>query len=156
MNRQHAQAKLKEWLRRYIPAEVLGTALALAAAWFTFAHTHSYAAAAGAGWAGEGIGFYGYFVVAELTQAGARLHYGTALLKRAGPALAHAGTNMLVEFAPAEIVDSFVVRPFLMFLLPHYIHPYAVGFLVGKFGADIVFYAMAISGYELRKRWLKR
>jgi len=43
-----------------------------------------------------------------------------------------------------------------MYLAPHYIHPYPVGFLAGKFSADIIFYVFAVIGYELRKRWLHR
>ena len=56
-----------------------------------------------------------------------------------------------VEFLPAEILDNFIIRPFAMFEAPHYIHPYPIGFLVGKFSADIIFYVFAIIGYESRK-----
>lgn len=154
MSNQKTKAKLREWLKRYIPAETLGTIGALAAAWITFAHTHSYIVATGAGWVGEGIGFYGYFIVTELLNS-TETHKQYRLAKRISLAIASAGANLIVEFAPAEVLDNFIIRPFLMFLVPHYIHPYPVGFLIGKFAADIVFYCFAVVGYEARKRWLK-
>jgi hypothetical protein len=57
---------------------------------------------------------------------------------------------------PAEILDNFFIRPFAMYIAPQYIHPYPIGFLAGKFSADLIFYALAIIGYESRKRWLHR
>lgn len=147
--------KRQEWLRRYIPAEILGTVTALTGAWVAYAHTHSYVAATASGWVGEGIGFYGYFIVVELLLNSQR-YRDRSLVKRIYLAIAVASTNLLVEFLPAEIFDNFIIRPFLMYLIPHYIHPYPIGFLAGKFSADIVFYAFAILGYESRKRWLRR
>jgi hypothetical protein len=147
--------KRKEWLKRYLPAEILGTVLALAAAWAAYAHTNSFVAATAAGWAGEGVGFYGYFVTSELI-GNAKRYSNHSILKRIPMALAAASTNLLIEFLPAEILDNFILRPYLMYLIPHYVHPYPVGFLVGKFSADILFYALAIVGYETRKRWLRK
>lgn len=155
MNDLQRKSKTREWLRRYIPAEVLGTTGALIAAWVVYGHTHSYIAAAASGWVGEGIGFYGYFVTTELLQNHKRYsQYG--FIKRISMAVGAASTNLLVEFMPAEILDNFIIRPYLMYLVPQYIHPYPLGFLVGKFSADIIFYALAIMGYEARKRWLRR
>jgi hypothetical protein len=147
--------KTHEWLKRYIPAEILGTLGALTAAWVIYNHTHSYVTAAAAGWLGEGIGFYGYFVTTELL-LNSNIYRQYPFLKRFSLAVTAASTNLLVEFLPAEILDNFFIRPFLMYLMPHYIHPYPLGFLVGKISADIIFYALAILGYEARKRWLKR
>lgn len=155
MNRQRARTKLREWTRRYLPAEILATAGALAAATITFSQTHSYAAATGAGWVGEGICFYGYFALKELL-TGASHYRGQPLVKRIYLGIASASANLLVEFAPAEILDTFIIRPFLTFLVPHFIHPYWLGFLVGKFSADAIFYLFAITGYETKNRWLRR
>ncbi len=149
------RAKRREWLRRYIPAEVLGTATALTGAWIAFANSGNYVGATAAGWFCEGVGFYGYFIILELLSNGRR-YRELSLWKRISLAIGAASTNLLVEFLPAEIFDNFIIRPYLMYLLPHYVHPYPVGFLAGKFSADIFFYAFAIVGYESRKRWLKR
>lgn len=155
MAKQDFKSKRREWLRRYIPAEILGTTTALIGAWVAYGHTHSFVAAAASGWVGEGIGFYGYFVTLELAQ-NHKLYRDKPLAKRISLAIATASTNLLVEFAPAEILDNFIIRPYLMYIVPQHIHPYPVGFLIGKFSADIIFYALAIVGYEARKRWLPR
>lgn len=111
--------------------------------------------AAAAGWLGEGVGFFGYFITLELFRSQA-LYNRHGLLKRVTLIIAAASTNLIVEFLPAEIIDNVVVRPFAMYIAPMYLHPYPVGFLIGKFGADIIFYAIAILGYEARKHWLHR
>ncbi|MHB1865288.1 MAG: hypothetical protein ACYCPS_03985 [Candidatus Saccharimonadales bacterium] len=146
--------KRKQWLIRYIPAELLGTVIALIGAWAVYGQTRSYIAATAAGWFGEGIGFYGYMITSELKQ-NVQKYTKHRLLKRLFLVATSSSTNLMVEFMPAEIVDNLFIRPFLMYLMPHYIHPYPLGFLVGKFAADILFYFLAIIGYETRKRWLK-
>lgn len=137
-----------------MPGEILGTLVALIAAVWTFQTTHSYIAAAASGWVGEGLGFYGYFIASELI-AGGRRYSGYTLGRRIVRAIRHASTNMLVEFAPAEVLDNFLIRPFALYAFPQHIHPYIVGFLAGKFSADALFYVVAVGGYEVRKRWLK-
>ena len=149
------KSKTREWLRRYIPAEVLGTLGALISAWVVYGHTNSYVAAAASGWIGEGIGFYGYFVTAELARGGKK-YRDRRFFKRVYLAVATASTNLFVEFLPAELFDNFIIRPYAMYLAPQHIHPYPLGFLVGKFSADILFYALAIIGYETRKRWFTK
>ena len=153
MHIQKMRAKTKEWLRRYIPAEILGTSLALIAAWIVFSRDHSFVAAAAAGWIGEGLGFYGYFVTSELL-FNAKRYQGYPLIKRISLGIATASTNLIVEFMPAEILDNFLIRPLAMYSFPRFIHPYPIGFLVGKFSADAIFYLLAIIGYEAKKRWL--
>lgn len=150
-----SKEKRREWLKRYIPAEILGTAFSVVAASIAFSQSHNYIAATATGWFFEGVGFYGYFIVLELFSSGQR-YRELGFFKRISLAIGAASTNLLVEFLPAEIFDNFIIRPYLMYLLPHYVHPYPVGFLAGKFSADIFFYAFAIVGYESRKRWLKR
>jgi len=155
MKQRSTSTKRREWLRRYLPAEIIGTATALIGAWLVFAHTHSFVAATAAGWLCEGIGFYGYFITTELL-ANSKRYSQHPIIKQVGLAIGTASTNLVIEFLPAEIIDNFIIRPYLMYLLPHYIHPYPLGFLVGKLSADILFYALAIVGYEARKRWLHR
>lgn len=152
---QKLRNKTKEWCKRYIPAEILGTFGALLAASIVYGHTHSYVAAAASGWIGEGVGFYGYFISAELLLNGKR-YRAYPIFKRLASVIGVASSNLLVEFAPAEILDTFFIRPFAMYIAPQHIRPYAVGFLAGKFGADIVFYLFAILGFEARKKWLRR
>lgn len=155
MNSQRLNDKTREWARRYIPAEVLGTVGALIAAWSVYSHTHSYLGAAASGWIGEGVGFYGYFIATELLLNNQK-YRKYSFLKRLTKVIAVASTNLLIEFAPAEILDNFFIRPFAMLVAPQYIHPYPLGFLAGKFSADLLFYLFAIAGYETKKRWIRR
>lgn len=149
------RSKRIEWLKRYVPAELLGTLTALLAAGLSYNHSHSFILATATGWAGEGIGFYGYFVVTEFIMAHRR-HINLPFLRRLGHALSSASSNLLIEFLPAELLDTFFLRPFLLFLIPHLIHPYLFGFLIGKFAADAAFYGLAICGYEIKKRWFMK
>ena len=142
--------KFKEWLSRYIVAEILGTLIALAFAYVSFVHAHSYLVAAGAGFVGEGIGFYGYFTTLELMR-NSKAYREFHLFKRLGMILSRSGANLIVEFAPAEIIDNIFIRPFLMYYMPQHIKPYAIGFIIGKFAADSLFYVFAIAGYEAKE-----
>ena len=110
MEQYAPKSKRKEWLRRYIPAEILATTTALIGAWTVYAHMHSFVAATAAGWVGEGIGFYGYFVTLELLANGKR-YAQHSFLKRISLAIATASTNLFVEFLPAEVLDNFIIRP---------------------------------------------
>ena len=144
----------REWFKRYIVAELLGTAVALGFATVAFLHIHSYAAAAAAGLLGEGIGFYGYFICYELIRNGLAYRH-LSPLRRLVVIATKSSTNLLVEFAPAEVIDSLFVRPLLMFIVPQYVHPYMLGFLLGKLLSDVLFYALAIVGYETKKHLTK-
>lgn len=150
MTSKKAKSKFREWFNRYFVAELLGTVIALGFAYISFSHTHSFVIAAAAGFVGEGIGFYGYFITSELL-INRRLYSHLSPLKRLGAAISKSSTNLIIEFAPAEVIDSFIIRPFLMFYVPQHIHPYALGFLVGKLLADAIFYVFAICGYEVKK-----
>lgn len=136
-------------------AESIGTAFAVVAALITFTQTGSYISATAAGWLAEGIGFYGCMIIAELLTNHKR-YAGHTFFKRLLRAAGASSANLLVEFLPAELVDSFFIRPFLMYAVPHFIKPYALGFLVGKLASDLLFYVLAIAGLEIRKRWLRR
>lgn len=151
MQTNKTRAKFKEWLKHYFIAEILGTLISLAFAYITYRHSHSYILAAGAGLLGEGIGFYGYFIITELL-TNYRSYKRLKTLAKLKAIVAKSSTNLIVEFVPAEIVDSIFVRPLLMFYVPQQIKPYTLGFIVGKFGSDIIFYIFAILGYEVKNR----
>jgi hypothetical protein len=151
MDTQRLKDKRNEWLRRYIPAEIIGTITALTGAWIVYAQTNSYVASAAVGLIGEGIGFFGYFITIELLN-NRNKYTDSSKLKRIVLIISSASQNLIVEFLPAEIIDNLLIRPFAMYIAPTYVHPYPLGFLAGKFSADILFYAIAILGYETKKR----
>lgn len=152
-NKMHQ--KFQEWLARYVLAELLGTFLAVCFAYASFSASHSYIVAAGAGFVGEGIGFYGYMIIRELITNG-KAYSALPLFRRLTVIITKSSTNLLVEFAPAEIIDNLFIRPFLMYYVPQHLTPYALGFIVGKLSADVVFYVFAITAYEIKKRYIKR
>ncbi len=140
--------RMRSWLRRYAVGEVVGLGTALAAAWLVDAATDSEVATAFGASIGESVGYYGAIVVRELVQdayaAGSRrVPYGVSQM-------AATWRCLLLEFGPAEVVDTLVLRPFTMWLgqdalgLPF-------GILAGKLAADLGFYAPVILMYELRR-----
>ena len=154
MNKAAFKSKFREWLKRYLPAEIIGTILAAIVASWTYSHTHSYIGAAGAGFVAEGIGFFGYFITYELLKNGEKYQH-LPLRARIPRILAASSASLLVEFAPAELLDTLLIRPFMFVVVPQHVKPYALGFITGKLLSDVFFYTFAIVGYEMRK-YLKR
>lgn len=146
------KSKTFEWLRRYAPAEIIGTFTALLSASIAYYASNSYALAAVAGTIGENIGYYGYIVVIEWIRH-YRNHRHHNLPKRTIMVFSKTTRDILIEFGPAELLDSLLVRPLFMFIVPQLIGPYAVGIFVAKIAADLIFYSVAVVGYEARKRW---
>lgn len=134
------KAKLTEWLRRYLPLEIIATVTALMGAGLVSLVTSNQVALAFAGTWGENLGFYGFAAWRDY-----RTHKGW--LRTAG--------HMLVEFGPAEALDSFVVRPACMYLGQELTGSLGWGIALGKLAADGVFYVLVIASYELKKRWLR-
>jgi len=141
--RASASRALLRWLRRYLPAELVCTPLALLAGFAATQLTGNAAAAAVAATWGENLGFYGVMLGRELAQRRDL---------RAVPAILR---SLLIEFGPAEALDSFLLRPASIYtglvLAPH---P-ALGMVAGKIAADLTFYAPAILSHELQ-RWYAR
>lgn len=132
--------KIKTWLKRYVPAEIAGTLFALGGATITYSITENQIAAAYAGTISENIGFYGAMAVTELVK-----HESKPL---------KAIRNLILEFGPAEILDTLVTRPFLMYVFPSILNNFPLGIAAGKIAADIIFYIPSIIAYELRKKHL--
>ena len=107
--------RVRGWVVRYLPLEVLGTLAALGSAWIAYRASGSLAVAALAGALGESIGYYALVV-------------------------------------PAEIVDSFLVRPGLLWAASLAWGGNLVAWLVGKLAADAVFYLVAIVSFETGRR----
>jgi hypothetical protein len=60
--------------------------------------------------------------------------------------------NMIVEFSPAEYLDSFFIRPLFMAVMLISINKSYLAFLLGSVFANITFYIPVIISYELRKK----
>jgi len=149
------RGRLREWLRRYLPAELLGTATALIGGLIAYEATGSLATAAIVASLSECVGYYGYFSLLEIRRHRDSVVKATAAERPHKPPLLatiHAIRDLIIEFGPAELLDGVLLRPFLMFVGPQLLGGVAVGLLAGKIAADVVFYALAAVGYELVKR----
>jgi hypothetical protein len=136
-----------EWVRRYLPNEIAGTAAELGAAAVAYLMTDSLAVAAIAASLGASIGYY----AAAFTLA-VRLSYRAEAGRPTGLRLAVACLlalrSVLVEFGPAELVDSIFVRPLAFYFGPLVFGHVVAGWVVAKLVADVAFYAVAIFSYE--------
>lgn len=153
MARKRLTRKAREWVVRYAPAEIIGTIAAVGAATLMHGVSESLVASAIAATISENVGFYGYFIVREVG-AYYKRHHQHAHLRRIGLAAMKAIRGMAVEFGPAELLDSFLVRPFCIYAGSTVFSNFTIGIMAGKIFADVLFYACTISCYELRKRWL--
>jgi len=147
--------KLFEWARRYLPAEIIGTATAMAGAFGAHEVTHSLVITALAGSIAETVGFYSYFAFRDGAKYYQR-HKSHPPPKRLFFTALHTVRDMLIEFGPAEAVDSLFFRPLCMYLGPQLLHNLGAGLLAGKLTADLLFYLIAACGYELKKYWHNR
>ncbi len=144
--------RIREWLRRYLPAELLSAVATLAGAWAALHLTHSQLSAALAGtWAGN-VAYFGYLLGQDVRLARRRCHaqnrpYTRRTFGRNVRALA-------VEFGLAEVLDSLLIRPALLYYLPRWLG-FTAGIVLAKLLADVTFYVPAILSYELSKKQLR-
>jgi len=138
-------ARIRPILRRYAAAELAGTGAACAGAWLTYrANGTPYAA----GLSGSVCETAGYYAVILWDEARRRWQPGVSTARTVVRAL----PGVIVEFGPAELVDTLVVRPLLMAAGPSVAGGQMAGTLAGKVAADVVFYGLVLPGNRLRRR----
>lgn len=146
--------KIKEWLKRYLPAEILSIMATLVAAWIADALTHNALSVAFAStWAGN-VAYFGYILTVDVINS-------VAEKKRNNSSYTVASflvniKALALEFGVAEIFDALLIRPALMYYCPIWLGNLSWGIIVGKFAADITFYVPAIVSYELHKKYTKK
>ena len=62
---------------------------------------------------------------------------------------------MIVEFGPAEYLDSFLIRPLYLSLFPYLIDNYQIAILLGSIFAEITYFIPVVIFYEIRKKAFK-
>jgi hypothetical protein len=135
-------SRTRVWLRRYLPAEIVGTSAAIIAA-AAAASGGVERAVIAAAWA-EAIAFYAFVTVREFRVIHRRC--------RASRAAVLAVRDVVAEFGVAEAADTIVLRPLLMYAFADALGGLIAGVIAGKLVADVVFYGLAIPAYELRER----
>lgn len=143
------QLPLRDWLLRYGPAEVAGITLAFVASFAVRHTTHSAILGAYAAAWGETIGYASVMgtrdLLAQFRQS--RRRGRKAPVRDAGSV----ATDLLAEFGPAGVIDTFVTRPFMMAVGVKMLGA-VVGLVFGKITADLLFYGPVVYMYERRKR----
>ena len=144
--------KIREWIRRYLPAEILSTVLSLGTAWFIHRTTGDNVLAAFVGSAMASISFYGIIAYGDVRQS--LKHHRKHDLRYGFATYFKDLRNLIIEFGPSEILDVLAVRPFFMYLMPKLMGEFLLGTFVGKMIADVVFFIPAVVMYEVRKKHL--
>lgn len=141
--------KLKEWFRRYAFAEFIALILALV---FSNLSMWLFGNIILSGFIGtwiDNLGFYGIITYMDLRKdikKNGKLKVKNYLIEL---------RNDIVEFGPAEYLDSFIIRPFCLSFLPYVISNYSFAIIVGTILADITYYVPTIASYEFRKKIFK-
>lgn len=130
--------KLKEWLLRYGPAEVVGTIAAVLGSIIAHKITNNIVISAYIGSLSENLRFYLVMLSKEYRSYTKGHPWQIA-------------KNLFLEFGLAEISDTFFIRPLFMGAGILFLGQ-GVGLIVGKLTADILFYLPTIVSYELRKK----
>jgi hypothetical protein len=146
--------KAKEWIKRYLPAEILSLIATVVSSWLAFRFTQNSITTALVGtWVGN-IFYFGTILVLDIFVA---YKERKAINKPYNLTTFYKNVRALfVEFGIAEVIDSFFIRPLLMFYIPKWVGNLSLGVVIAKFAADITFYIPAIISYELSKKQLRR
>ena len=147
--------KFKEWLKRYLPSEIIGTFTALGVASVTHAFYKNPVFVAYAGSIGEAIGFYSTIFIQNILFA--RKKYKSENKHFSFSVLSKIITHIVLEFGPAGLLDGLLLRPLFMYLFPIYLKSFTFGILVGKLASDLTFYILVIVSYEIKTkkfRWM--
>lgn len=149
-----SSSRLREWLHRYGPAEVISTIATLAAA-LVVQRTHGsdLNLALVSTWAGN-LTYYGWVLSQDIRRT--RHHLRARSMRYTLGGLAGNVRSLVIEFGPAEALDALLFRPTLMFWVPRWLHSVPRGVLIGKFAADLLFYVPTIFSYELSRRNRRR
>ncbi len=145
--------RLKEWLKRYLPAEIVAAIVLLLTVWLTFSLTGTMVVAAYVGTICEALGYYCYIAVRDINKD--IRHHKENNIKYGFFSFLKNFRNLILEFGLSEALDTFLVRPFFIFFLPLLLGNLALGVLLAKLVSDLIFYIPTVIFYELRKKHLK-
>jgi hypothetical protein len=141
------EKKWMEWVRRYLPCEIAGTTCEFGGAAIAYLMTGSFAMAAVVATIGASAGYYAAAYTAAVRTTYAE-HRHLPWAPRALAANALALRSIAVEFGPAEVIDTLLVRPLAFYLGPILFGGMVAGWIFAKLIADVGFYVLAIFSYE--------
>ncbi len=141
------RSRIGEWIRRYLPCEIAGTAAEFGAAALAYGATGSLAAAAVAATVGASGGYYAMAFLNALRWT-YRDHCHRTRGDRIVVSVLLALRSVAIEFGPAELIDSIAVRPLAFYVGPILFGNVAAGWIFGKLVSDVAFYGCAVFSYE--------
>ncbi|MEX1112006.1 MAG: hypothetical protein WEC84_00960 [Candidatus Andersenbacteria bacterium] len=144
--------KISEWLKRYIPAEIVAALAAVLTAVVAQRVTDKVALLAIIATLGEVVGFYSVLITRDLRKS-LRLHEQITP-KTAVLSAYRTVRNAIVEFGFSEVLDIFLIRPATIYFFTTQLGNLQLGVILGKITADVVFYIPTVVGYEFRKKFL--
>jgi hypothetical protein len=139
--------KLLEWVRRYLPCEIAGTTGEFGGAAIAYAMTGSLASAAIVATIGASAGYYAAAYTAAVRTI-YREHPHLARTPRVLITNALALRSVAIEFGPAEVIDSLLIRPLAFYFGPILFGGMVAGWIFAKLVADVGFYVLAVFSYE--------
>jgi len=142
--------KFLHYLKRYGLAEIAGAVCVLLISSLTYYFTRNKIIAAYAGTIGENIGFYGVIILRDTIDAKRKAAHWS------GKEIWQVLKNILIEFGIAEALDTFLMRPLMLYLFTSLFTNYQIGALAGVVVADILFYSLAVLFSELNKKRKKQ
>ena len=143
------KTKLREWLKRYLAAEIVGTIAVLVGSALGYWLCDSKVVVAYIATVSELVGYYGVIIYRDIRNSRRQGDYNTRKF------LVDI-RKIICEFGVAEYLDTFVLRPFFLLTMPVLCNNFAVGTIVGKLCADITFYIPAIAARELQNHLERR
>jgi hypothetical protein len=145
--------KVKEWVIRYVPANIFTTLVVLFISWITIVLTNNGILAAFLASICGTISYYAFMLVRDVIIS--RHSYIQQNKKYNWLSFIKNARNIILEFGIGELLDTLLIGPFFLYIMPIILHNYALGIIVGKYLSDIFFYIPTIISYELRKKHLK-
>lgn len=142
--------KIKEFSKRYLPAEIVGTLTAIGAASIVHVFSDNPVFIAYIATLGEAVGFFSTIFIQHFIAYSKKHKKENTQFSFSD--ISKIISHVFLEFGPAEIIDSLVLRPFFMYLFPLLVRNFTLGILLGKIAGDITFYLMVIISYEMQKR----
>lgn len=139
-----------EWIRRYGVAELVSLVLGVVLTAGSYLLVGSIIGSAFFGSVVETVSFYFVIAYREVRHRKRKERDSFGLIS-----IVKLFRNLLVEFGPAEYLDTVVIRPFWFSLFPLFITNYSFAIFLATIVADISFYVPVICSYELRKKYLK-
>lgn len=142
--------KLKGWIREFLPAELLGTVTAVVAAYIAHQFYDNGIFVAYIGSLGEVVGFYLALIIQRIAALRKQHRQDKRPIK--GYSFSLIIADLVLEFGPAEILDSLLLRPFFMYLFPILLRNFTVGIFIGKLLGDVAFYVLVILSHGIKEK----